>query len=282
MSNSIGQITKFYVTNLPNGVTPWEVSDFVRVFGNVAGVYIARKKDKEGRKFGFISFRNVVDVKEMERTLNGTKMGGFKLKVNVAKFAMENEGFHGEATVKDKGKTKVHANQPQILNHANAFTNNGGGKLFKDLFSNSHGDQGESSKPRATEEGNGNMIVVPDDTLAFKELRGKALVGRCMDFTVLRTLDNLLDGAGIKGVSLSYLGGLSLLIKFVDNIGCTEFLLNHSVWEHWFSSLDNWSGQSLPFERLAWVRVQGVPIHLAENSVFDSIAGQFGKIVYGS
>ncbi|MFS7966661.1 hypothetical protein Hanom_Chr09g00776431 [Helianthus anomalus] len=73
-----------------------------------------------------------------------------------------------------------------------------------------------------------------------------------------------------------------MFLKFVEGSVCTEFLLNHSVWDPWFSSLDSWNGQSLSFERLAWVRVHGLPIHLADNKVFDLIAGQFGKIVHGS
>ncbi|MFS7926962.1 putative RNA recognition motif domain, nucleotide-binding alpha-beta plait domain superfamily [Helianthus anomalus] len=73
--NHRGNITKFYITNLPKGCRPWDVADFIKVFGEVSGVYIARKNDKEGRRFVFVSFVNVVDVKEMERALNGTKMG---------------------------------------------------------------------------------------------------------------------------------------------------------------------------------------------------------------
>ncbi|MFS7960705.1 putative RNA-binding domain superfamily [Helianthus anomalus] len=46
-------ITKFFISNLPAGCRPWDVADFVRHLGEVAGMYIARKKDKEGKKFGF-------------------------------------------------------------------------------------------------------------------------------------------------------------------------------------------------------------------------------------
>ncbi|KAJ0663060.1 hypothetical protein HanLR1_Chr13g0476951 [Helianthus annuus] len=219
----------------------------------------------------------------MERALNGTKMGGYRLKVNLAKFATENEGLHGEVPTKDKGKSKVIDKQPQVNNIFNhAYVNNEGGKSFKDLFTGSNGGVGESSYPKHNEDGTGSMISKPDDTLAFKEIMGKALVGRCRDLTTLRTLNVLLAGSDLQGVSLSYIGGLSMLLKFVDESVCTDFLLNHSVWDPWFSSLDNWNGQSLPFEMLAWVRVQGLLIHLADNKVFDSIAGQFGKIVHGS
>ncbi|KAJ0523865.1 putative RNA recognition motif domain, nucleotide-binding alpha-beta plait domain superfamily [Helianthus annuus] len=74
-----GSVTKFFITNLPPGCRPWDVADFFKVFGTVSEAYIARKPDKEGRKFGFISFYNVQDVKGMERAINGTKMGDTRL-----------------------------------------------------------------------------------------------------------------------------------------------------------------------------------------------------------
>ncbi|MFS8001802.1 putative RNA recognition motif domain, nucleotide-binding alpha-beta plait domain superfamily [Helianthus anomalus] len=49
-------ITKFYMTNLLVGCNLWDVADFMGGFGEIAGCYIARKKDKEGNRFGFISF----------------------------------------------------------------------------------------------------------------------------------------------------------------------------------------------------------------------------------
>ncbi|MFS8013407.1 hypothetical protein Hanom_Chr14g01332581 [Helianthus anomalus] len=30
-------ITKFYITNLPSGCRPWDVAEFIKVFGEVAG-----------------------------------------------------------------------------------------------------------------------------------------------------------------------------------------------------------------------------------------------------
>ncbi|KAI3801833.1 hypothetical protein L1987_29950 [Smallanthus sonchifolius] len=50
----------------------------------------------------------------------------------------------------------------------------------------------------------------------------------------------------------------------------------------WFSSLERWSGQVLPFERIAWMKIRGVPLHLAENAVFNTIAAGYGKVVQPS
>ncbi|MFS8013332.1 putative nucleotide-binding alpha-beta plait domain superfamily, RNA-binding domain superfamily [Helianthus anomalus] len=71
----VSQITKLFVSNLQEGSTPWE--------------------DKAGNRFGFISFKYVNDWKELVKKINGVNMGGCKLKVNVARFAVENNGIEG-------------------------------------------------------------------------------------------------------------------------------------------------------------------------------------------
>ncbi|MFS7912819.1 putative RNA recognition motif domain, nucleotide-binding alpha-beta plait domain superfamily [Helianthus anomalus] len=80
-------------SNLPNGCTPWEVSQFLGGFGEVVGTYIARKRDKEENCFGFTTFKHASKAKEIEQRLNGIKMGNHKLKVNIALFAAENAVF---------------------------------------------------------------------------------------------------------------------------------------------------------------------------------------------
>ncbi|KAJ0679573.1 hypothetical protein HanOQP8_Chr12g0461131 [Helianthus annuus] len=73
-----------------------------------------------------------------------------------------------------------------------------------------------------------------------------------------------------------------MILRFDDEELCSNFLLDHHTWKDWFSTLDPWVCQSLPFERLAWVRILGVPIHLADNDVLNNIAEHYGRIVHGS
>ncbi|KAI3796176.1 hypothetical protein L1987_38841 [Smallanthus sonchifolius] len=52
-----------------------EVADFFGEFGEVTGVYIARKWDKNKKQFGFVSFRGFQDAKELEKRLKHIRMG---------------------------------------------------------------------------------------------------------------------------------------------------------------------------------------------------------------
>ncbi|KAJ0778373.1 hypothetical protein HanLR1_Chr02g0070991 [Helianthus annuus] len=217
----------------------------------------------------------------MERALSGTKMGGCKLKANVAKFAVENRNVMSDdrsGLEKKKEKGNGNGNPSVHCNYQSSFRQDGG-KSFRDLFP----PAGANSFGESSLGGNVSLTVdVPADTRALKDLFGKALVGRCVDLSTLNRFNKILSESGELGVGLSYLGGLQLLLKFPNEERCSAFITNNDLWNKWFSMLDVWLGQSLPFERVAWIKMLGVPIHLAVDSVFDSIAGKFGKVLHGS
>ncbi|MFS7923165.1 hypothetical protein Hanom_Chr03g00257461 [Helianthus anomalus] len=50
----------------------------------------------------------------------------------------------------------------------------------------------------------------------------------------------------------------------------------------WFNSVDIWKGQSVAFERIAWLNIHGVPLHLSGNEIFDSVGRCFGKVIHTS
>ncbi|MFS7903174.1 hypothetical protein Hanom_Chr01g00020881 [Helianthus anomalus] len=54
------------------------------------------------------------------------------------------------------------------------------------------------------------------------------------------------------------------------------------VTNEWFSTLDVWVGQSLAYERIAWLKIHGFPIHLTRKDTFDAIGGHFGTLVHDS
>ncbi|KAJ0726255.1 putative RNA recognition motif domain, nucleotide-binding alpha-beta plait domain superfamily [Helianthus annuus] len=269
-----GNITKFFLSNLPDGCTPWELSCFLKKFGEIAGTYVAKKRDKEGNRFGFASFRNVPDRDKLVADLKGLKMGNFKLKINIARFAAENSGFSGGAGSKTKEADGPKVELPGFdRSKLFAFRDDRtySGVLGKDKVAGSR--QGASGFPE-------KELVVPDRTVAFSELFGKAVVGRTVDLETLVDLDRLLGIVKTKFEKIQYLGGLSILVSFDDEVAAKGFLEASQVWGPWFSKLALWAGQSLPLERLAWLKLSGVPLHLSEQGVLRSIGEQFGKVLH--
>ncbi|XP_076930153.1 uncharacterized protein LOC143594820 [Bidens hawaiensis] len=58
-----------------------------------------------------------------------------------------------------------------------------------------------------------------------------------------------------------------------------NFVTNKSVWEEFFVSVEEWRGQTINVERIAWLKVHGVPLTLSCAKVFDEIASRFGSVI---
>ena len=57
------------------------------MWGRVSDVFISRRLDSGKRRFGFVSFQGVLDVRVLERKLDAIWIGLWKLRVNIPKFS---------------------------------------------------------------------------------------------------------------------------------------------------------------------------------------------------
>ncbi|KAJ0667523.1 hypothetical protein HanPI659440_Chr17g0678741 [Helianthus annuus] len=123
-------------------------------------------------------------------------------------------------------------------------------------------------------------VVVPDRTFAFKNLVGSAVIGKTVDLETLVDFDKLLRIARVGFSSIQYLGGLFILISFPDAPAASSFVDDRKIWGPWFDKLEIWSGQMLPPERVAWLKLHGIPLNLMEADVFMQIGDLFGKVLF--
>ncbi|KAM0025638.1 hypothetical protein Hdeb2414_s0021g00576911 [Helianthus debilis subsp. tardiflorus] len=205
-------------------------------------------------------------------------MGAFRLKVNVARYAVENSGLFDLPEVKTnnyRATGQVHGGRPFSL---------GGVRSYSDVVGKSNAAGGsdkahdvlQMEEKQETEK----YIVVPDRTGAFRSMIRLALVGRTMDLETLVDFDRLLSIAKILVANIQYLGGLSLLISFHDEVSANQFLETEVIWGPWFSKLEPWKGQTFPLERDAWLRLNGIPLHLFDPEVLVQISEIYGKVLH--
>ncbi|MFS7962167.1 hypothetical protein Hanom_Chr08g00723471 [Helianthus anomalus] len=103
---------------------------------------------------------------------------------------------------------------------------------------------------------------------------------RVVDFKILTGLKVLLCAKGWGRVGIKYVGGFTMMLIFTEREECDRFLEDTDVWKDFFGSLRRWNGdQKLEEERIAWLHVYGVPIHLALDQVFDVIGSRHGQVV---
>ncbi|KAJ0752228.1 putative RNA recognition motif domain, nucleotide-binding alpha-beta plait domain superfamily [Helianthus annuus] len=270
---SAGNITKFFVSNLPPGCTPWELSSFLGTYGEVTDSYVARKKEKSGNIFGFVSFKDVRDKTELERYLSNVKMGGFKLRINIAKFAMENVVFLARAALENHKVPKPTTIKAPCYEKAVRGPTWRGGFSFKDTVVNNLG-------LGSTEDLTTLVLELSPGTGAFKDFHGRVLVGRTESLESLVSLGKLFLSYPANPPSIHYLGGFSVLLAFCNDLDTQSFLDDSGLWKDWFQKLDMWHGQSLPFDRVAWLNVSGVPLHLAIEEVLTRIGNHFRMVIH--
>ncbi|KAF5772056.1 putative RNA recognition motif domain, nucleotide-binding alpha-beta plait domain superfamily [Helianthus annuus] len=269
-------ITKFFISNLPEGCTPWELKCGLAGYGDISDTYVARKRDKDGNRFGFASFKDVRDKGEVLKSLRGVSLGGCKLKVNIARFALENGSGLGHPVGGNCRPNVVGGGaKPGGNVRMSSFRDF---RSFRDVLGKGKEKEGGESSGAIQE--SGKQVVVPDRTNAMQELKGVAVVGRTVDLETLVDLDRLLRIAKVSYDNIQYLGGLSVLISFWEEPASRFFLEAKELWGPWFSKLSAWEGQSLHFEKVAWLRIIGLPLHLLEEDVIKSMGELYGKIMH--
>ena len=77
--------TTFLFTNFPED---WSLANMRREFegfGNLVDIYVARKKTRAGKCFGFLHYAEGRNPDSFERLLNGIPVCPFKVKVNITR-----------------------------------------------------------------------------------------------------------------------------------------------------------------------------------------------------
>ncbi|KAJ0575090.1 putative RNA-directed DNA polymerase [Helianthus annuus] len=264
------RLTKLFVSNLPDQCSGNDIAGVVRRHAEIYDIYIARKRDKKGNRFGFVSVLDVKNTGELVKTLSNIRMGDFKLSFNVARFTLE-EGEINDRQSERPVPTRITGAAGTFpgmkkLNDSNLV----GMRTFKEAMLGRNNEVKEEK-----------ILLIQEDFKVNDHGFGKAVIAVMKDFKALKeagdTIRDLTEGTGV----VQYVGGRFIMVSFNSSEEMDRFCLLASEKGEKFQSVEKWIGQTLPFERLAWLRIQGIPLHLLENEVINGIGGKFGKVIKG-
>ncbi|KAM0064292.1 hypothetical protein Hdeb2414_s0003g00101241 [Helianthus debilis subsp. tardiflorus] len=199
-------------------------------------------------------------------------MGSFKLHINIARFSAENGEVwinRGIKNISTEPKSQEHKEQ-RVPEDRRFKTFVSSARSYVGTVAGEHLNQVKSKE-----------VVVSEFVNAFDMFHNKATVGRVKDLWTLRKLNVLMNEAEFSGPNIKYLGGLNVLIVFKFAMEADLFRANAPGFG-WFHNRELWKGQAIAFQRLAWLNIHGVPLHLSVNEVFDSIGRCFGKVIHAS
>ncbi|KAF5795977.1 putative RNA recognition motif domain, nucleotide-binding alpha-beta plait domain superfamily [Helianthus annuus] len=269
-------ITKFYVSNLPPKCSSLDLKEVFGGFGVYEGSYIARKRDRWGKRFAFVSFRDVHDVKRLEGEMVDVWVGSYKLFVALARFV------DGDMIDKPKPDLRRKAIMKELASHANHIVE---GEYESGANTMGRGDNsnqtrgGRSFLDSVLNRNKVDTILVDDNVEGFYQWHGMSLVGKVVDFNTLTSLKELLRSRGWNSVAIKYVGGFSVLLVFTCLEDAESFLSYKNMWSVWFEGLKVWDGNFKEEERIAWLKVYGVPVQLAVDQVLEMVGSRYGKVV---
>jgi len=76
----------FFFSNFPNGYGELDMTKVFQKWATVKEVFISRRPNKWGRRFGFVRFLDVKNVVRLEGDLDRIYIGTMKLHVNIPKY----------------------------------------------------------------------------------------------------------------------------------------------------------------------------------------------------
>ncbi|KAJ0777604.1 putative RNA-binding domain superfamily [Helianthus annuus] len=246
-----------------------ELAEFIRHLGVIFDLYIARKRDKGGNRFGFVSFLDVKDTKEMVRNLCDIRMGDYGLRANVARFTLEDGEIGPQSKEHRKPVYRVRAEEKseELRSDSNTFMQ--GGRSFQEILTGKRSGEKEM-----------RVVRVEDRIEAYQNTHGRALIMRMMDWDALKRFNSILEKISPEVGKVQYLGGLSVMVTFEYKESAEVVYKAAKEVIGRFSSVSYWEGQALAYERLAWLKVQGLPVQLLTSEVIDKVGEGFGKIIH--
>ncbi|KAI3738765.1 hypothetical protein L2E82_28905 [Cichorium intybus] len=201
----------------------------------------------------------------MEKRLCEVKIGNRKLIANLAKHPRKPQGVLPAPNHSERRPQAPPAKQgfPQAFRDGRSFLEASMGLEQ----GNTHQSYTASPAIRLAHS-NANKACLDD----------KVLIGEVKDFNTLENIQSLLGLDGYGSILCKYLGGLQVLIRFGSTSNAKKFHDNLEQWKCLFSWLDYIQNKEFRYERIAWLKITGVPLLAWDEKNFEVVAKKYGKV----
>jgi hypothetical protein len=231
----------------------------------VGEVYVPKKRDKRGNRFGFVKFKEVKSIEALNDRLGDVWMGSFKLKANLALFGRNGkrepstQQRNGEDVVKKRVAPVAVSNEARVS----------AAKPFKDALLGTQNAVGFKDVTFLDAE------VVPE---MMSILKG-SYVGRLKKGVEFRALQVKLWLAGLHSVRLTIMGGDLVLLSRSTWEDVGEPACKKEWWGGLLSDLRTWSPNRVCTTRDIWVSMVGIPPHAWGETNFRKLVVTYGEFL---
>ncbi|GKU99946.1 hypothetical protein SLEP1_g12720 [Rubroshorea leprosula] len=291
------QAIPFFFTNFPD---EWSFEQMWRTFnrlreGRVIEIECPKKRDRIGRRFGFVRFLEVKDAEQLERKLNQIQIGGFNLQANKPRF--EKSGYQNQQQ-RNMGKRRPNvatsnAGTKRNLTYAEIVKGNNVDYQSMGLNEGQYHDANireQSKRLRANDQTkwrwkpkqkpqawSGMEFNVKQNEYGWLE---KCFVGTVRSVTLIPTLQEKFFMEGVFFCKIRAMGGRLVLMEGHDYEDLKDLIETGQEWlGQWFEEIKPWKPTIVASERFAWIRCLGLPLHAWKPEFFQSFGSLWGTFV---
>nr|KAJ0218832.1 hypothetical protein LSAT_V11C300154990 [Lactuca sativa] len=287
----------YFFQNFPYQLEERDLWRIFQEYGLVVDVYIAKKKNIQNKRFGFVRFIRVNDPTGFERKLNDIWIGQHKLHINLARFQRRKPPPRHQPHDYPERPYPINAVRQEKHNHHQSEPFHHISKNHRGInHSNQHpppyktyaeavqGIPPNPPSPPTTNHPEAPQNKVPmvkmSSTPETREFLKRALVGETENFQALMNVKAFNDVEGCPNIVMRYLGGLKMLVEFESEAEKNKMLTEgEHIWRPWFKNLYHWKPEENFIERIASIMISGVPQHAWCEEAFSAIAKNWGTVV---
>ncbi|GKA46445.1 RNA-directed DNA polymerase, eukaryota, reverse transcriptase zinc-binding domain protein [Tanacetum coccineum] len=251
--------TSFYITNFPDYVEAKRLWKECEPYGRIVDSFIANKKSRVGKRFGFVRFTGVKNEEELENTLATTWIGSYHLFVAVARF--KRKETHAELPKKtvENNRSQIPDNKVEEV----AFT-----QSKKTYASTLNGDRGSKAERQETKM---KQVTLSDHELVQINNSLEIALVKVKSVETMSTLYRLCCEEGFNEVKIHHIGGLWLWLQFQNEETCNAFKKNNNL-KSFFSLIKPVSKNFSVDERMVWVEILGLPLCAWGSNAYKKFA----------
>jgi len=277
-------VTTFYFSRFPDGTSEYELWKIFQKWGRVKEVFIPKYKNKEGHRFGFVRFKEVMDETRLECDLdNNIFIDGMKLFVNRPKFDRDKvyrihpneESFQNLGSRQEKNKGKQLGNTWRC--------HDGGARSYLEVVKEAPLGHGSSYLLKEDPQGiikEKPRSVVLKSTKEERQWLEKAWVGRLKNRGMFEKLEEELRWVFDRDINPCYWGDDWIILPGLDESNANK-LINEELKNGStpITELQKWSPAIRPEHRLTWVLLQGLPPSVWKPEFMKKVMELIGEMV---
>ncbi|GJZ58752.1 RNA-directed DNA polymerase, eukaryota, reverse transcriptase zinc-binding domain protein [Tanacetum coccineum] len=266
--------TSFFVTNFPESLDAKNLWKEFQPYGRIVDAFIANKRSKIGKRFGFVRFLGIRNGEEFAKTLSNIWIGSHHVFVSIAKFQRQakNDAF---STPKESVGPNYHTHAPPDVSYK-------GPSMFPSNHSYASVANGNGTHKGASISGvqdrRKSIQLIDQDLIKVVDTSTVALV-KVKKIDSMNNLYAICKNEGFNDIKIHYVGGLWVWIQFENEKTCDAFKTNGSLKSLW-ASIKTVSPSFTVDERLIWIEIKGLPLCAWGSNALKKVTSMFGKFKF--